>query len=77
MRTPQKRLTILFATVAILATTMACEKKTISNVKQASAAETTATKKNEPILLESIKSGYKFYSPCINYTGKIAKNEGC
>jgi len=30
-----------------------------------------------PILLEKIEAGYKFYSPCINYSGEQAKNEGC
>lgn len=34
-------------------------------------------KSTEPILLEKIQSGYKFYSPCINYSGQLVKNEGC
>lgn len=34
-------------------------------------------KKVQPIRLDSEKSGYKFYSPCINYSGQLAKNDGC
>lgn len=77
MRTAQKKLTILFAATSILLSIMACEKNKLREVGPNSDAAKTQPKTPEPILLESIKSGYKFYSPCINYSGKIAKNEGC
>lgn len=34
-------------------------------------------KPGDPILLEKVEAGYKFYTPCINYSGQRAKNEGC
>ncbi|MBL7930340.1 MAG: hypothetical protein JNL60_00475 [Bacteroidia bacterium] len=76
MKTSSKKL-LAFALFIAGLTSLTFLKAEHKPEKKEMLEKSTKNKSVDPVLLEKVKAGYKFYSPCINYSGQLAKNEGC